>query len=317
MTYACDLLKTSAENSRPPHKSLLLTGGSGFIGSHLVPVLHAQGYAITVLTRNPDKTARHFNYAVTTVEQLDDLQDDNFDVVINLAGQGITDKRWTPEIKKQLRDSRIITTRKLINYLQNKNKKPELLISGSAVGYYGLRDSDELLDETSSTDASFSSRLCADWEAEARHAETLAIRPCYLRTGIVLGKNGGALRKMLPPFKIGLGGPMGSGRQWMSWIHIDDLLAIVLCAINNKEIKGAINATAPNPVTNKTFSSILGRRLKRPAFLSMPAFILKLMLGEMAVELLLSGQRVIPNKMLDAGYKFQYVELEEALSDLV
>ena len=310
-------LKKSAENSRPPHKSILLTGGSGFIGSHLVPVLLAQGYNITVLTRYPDKTARHFNYAVTAVEQLAVLQDDNFDVVINLAGQGISDKRWTPEIKKQLRDSRIITTRKLLNYLQNKNKKTELLISGSAVGYYGLSESDELHDETSSADASFSSRLCADWESEARHAEALAIRTCYLRTGIVLGKSGGALRKMLPPFKMGLGGPMGSGKQWMSWIHIDDLLAIVLCVINNKEIKGAINATAPNPVTNKDFSSILGRRLKRPAFLPMPAFILKIMLGEMAVELLLSGQRVIPKKILDAGYKFQYAELDDALSDLV
>ncbi len=310
-------MKTSAEKPGPPYKSILITGGSGFIGSHLVPVLLAQGYEITVLTRNPDKTARHFNYAVTAAEQLDVLQDDNFDVVINLAGQGITDKRWTPEIKKQLRDSRIITTKKLINYLQNKNKKPELLISGSAVGYYGFSESDELLDETFSADTSFSSKLCTDWEAEAQPAEALAIRTCYLRTGIVLGKNGGALRKMLPPFKMALGGPMGSGRQWMSWIHIDDLVAIVLFAINNKGINGAINATAPHPVTNKAFSSTLGHQLKRPAFLPMPAFILKLMLGEMAVELLLSGQRVIPKKMLDAGYKFQYAELEDALSDLV
>ncbi len=263
-------------------KRLLITGGSGFIGSRLVPVLLDQGHDVTVLTRNPDKTALHFNHAVTTVEQLNKLNDtEAFDVVINLAGQGITDKRWTQNIKKQIRDSRISTTQNLISYLQGVEKKPELLISGSAIGYYGMQG-DEPLDEQASADNSFSSRLCVDWEREAQHAEVLGIRTCYLRTGIVLGKKGGALSKMLPAFKLGLGGPMGSGRQWMSWVHIDDLIGIILHVFDNKDVKGAINATAPNPVSNKVFSSILGRGLKRPAFLPMPAFVLKLMLGEMA-----------------------------------
>lgn len=298
-------------------KRFLITGGSGFIGSRLVPVLLEQGHDVTVLTRNPDKTAQHFKHAVTTVEQPGALNDtEAFDVVINLAGQGITDKRWTQGIKKQIRDSRIMTTQKLISYLQRARKKPELLISGSAIGYYGLQD-DKPLDEQAAGDASFSSKLCLDWEHEAQHAEALGIRTCYLRTGIVLGKKGGALSKMLPAFKMGLGGPMGSGNQWMSWIHIDDLVGIILNTIINKKITGPINATAPNPVTNKVFSSTLARVLKRPAFLPMPAFILKLMLGEMAIELLLSGQRVIPNKMLDAGYDFQYAELENALHDVV
>ncbi len=298
-------------------KRLLITGGSGFIGSRLVPVLLAQGYEVLVLTRNPKKTAEHFNHTVTTIKQFDELSDaDGFDVVINLAGQGITDKRWTPRIKKQLRNSRIITTQNLIGYLQVANKKPECLISGSAIGYYGDQG-DKLVDEEMSGDNSFSSELCSDWELEAQQAEALGIRTCCLRTAIVLGKNGGALAKMLPAFKLGLGGAMGNGKQWMSWVHIDDLIGIILYAINHKDVKGAINGAAPNPVSNKTFSSTLARVLKRPAFLPMPAFVLKLMLGEMAEELLLSGQRVKPKKMLAAGYEFQYAELENALREIL
>ena len=298
-------------------KRLLITGGSGFIGSRLVPVLLDQGYDVTVLTRKPEKTALHFKQLVSTIKQLDRLNDtDVFDIVINLGGQGITDKRWRQGIKKQLRESRITTTRKLLSYLQAAKKKPELLISGSAIGYYG-NQGEKLIDESMSGDSSFSSKLCFDWEHEAQQAEVLGIRTCYLRTGIVLGKEGGALSKMLPAFKLGLGGPMGNGRQWMSWIHLDDLIGIILYVINNKDIKGAINGSAPNPVTNKTFSSTLASVLKRPAFLPMPAFVLKLMLGEMAEELLLSGQRVMPKKILDAGYYFQYADLDNALSEVV
>ncbi len=298
-------------------KRLLITGGSGFIGSRLVPGLLAQGYEVTVLTRNPEKTAEHFHHTVSTIKQLDELRDvDGFDVVINLAGQGITDKRWTPRIKKQLRDSRIITTQKLINFLQTVKKKPECLISGSAIGFYGDQG-DKLVDEEIPGDNSFSSKLCSDWEYEAQQAEALGVRACYLRTAIVLGKNGGALAKMLPAFKLGLGGAMGNGRQWMSWIHIDDLIAIILHAIHHKDIKGAINGSSPNPVSNKVFSLTLARALNRPAFLTVPAFLLKLMLGEMAGELLLSGQRVMPKKMLEAGYEFQYAELENALHEVL
>ena len=302
-------------------KRLLIAGGSGFIGSYLVPVLLDQGYEVTVMTRNPDKTAQHFNHRVAVadydMEQLDVLNEQQgFDVVINLAGQGITDKRWTPNVKRQLRESRLLTTLKLTDYFQHASHKPGLFISGSAIGYYRLQQ-DQLLDEQVSGDNSFASKLCADWEHEARQAEALGIRTCYLRTGIVLGNNGGALSKMLPAFKMGMGGPMGTGKQWMSWVHVNDLVGIIVSIINNAEIKGAVNGTAPNPVSNKVFSSTLGRVLKRPAFLPMPAFVLKLLLGEMAEELLLSGQRVIPKKILAAGYEFQYADLEDALRDLL
>lgn len=298
-------------------KRLLISGGSGFIGTQLVPVLLDLNYNVTVLTRHPDKTASHFNRTVTTIKHLNMLNDtETFDVVINLAGQGITDNRWTPGIKKQLRESRITTTQQILSYLQAAKKKPELFISGSAIGYYGDQG-ENFVNEQTTGDSSFSSKLCFDWEHEAQQAEVLGIRTCYLRTGIVLGKKGGALSKMLPAFKLGLGGPMGSGRQWMSWIHISDLIGIILHIVNDKGIEGAVNATAPNPVTNKGFSSTLASALNRPAFMPMPAFVLKLMLGEMALELLLSGQRVMPEKILDAGYDFQYAELEKALSEVV
>jgi uncharacterized protein (TIGR01777 family) len=298
-------------------KRLLITGGSGFIGSQLIPVLIAQGYEVLVLTRNPEKTAKHFNHSVFTVQQLDKLdKSERFDVVINLAGQGITDKRWSPGIKEQLRDSRIATTRKLIHFLQSVEEKPDIFISGSAIGFYGNQN-EKIVDEQVAGDNSFSSTLCYDWEHEAQQAEALGIRTCYLRTGIVLGKNGGALAKMLPAFKMGLGGAMGDGRQWMSWIHINDLIGIILYLINHKDISGAVNGTSPNPVTNNIFSSTLARVLKRPAILPMPAFVLKLMLGEMAEELLLSGQRVLPDKIIRAGYEFQYAELEEALCEVL
>lgn len=299
------------------NKRLLITGGSGFIGSRLVPVLSAQGFEVTVMTRDPDRTALHFKHTVATIKQLDSLKHSGgFDVVINLAGQGITDRRWTHTIKKQLRQSRLITTQNLIRYLLEIEKRPECFISGSAVGYYG-NQGDKVIDEQVSGDSSFASKLCYDWERKAQLAEVMGIRTCYLRTGIVLGKKGGALSRMLPAFKFGLGGRMGNGRQWMSWIHIDDLVGIILYIINHQAINGAVNGTAPKPVTNKEFSSTLARVLKRPAMLPMPAFALKLMLGEMAQELLLSGQRVMPKKLLDAGYEFRYTQLEQALTEIV
>ena len=313
----------------------LITGGSGFIGTQLIKQLLLEGHVVTVLTRDEVKTLNHFDTVmkqakiernapnstqstVKTITSFDQLtDDDNFDVIINLAGQGIANKRWSDEVKQQLIDSRINTTRALYGYIKDTLIKPDVVISGSALGFYGFQHGDKQLNEFAQGDDSFSSKLCASWEAEAKPIEALGIRTCYLRTGIVLGKNGGALAKMLPPFKLGLGGPMGSGKQWMSWIHMNDIVGIIRYAVENETISGAINATAPTPVNNKTFSSMLGNALKRPAFLPMPAFVLKLMMGQMAEELLLSGQRVMPQKILDAGYSFTFKQLPDALKEVL
>ena len=307
----------------------LITGGSGFIGTQLVKQLLLESHDVTVLTRDEVKTANHFhslmlerkhqNHSkVKTISDLESLNPEtSFDVVINLAGQGIADKQWSESVKQQLIDSRVNTTKVLFDYLKDALVKPDVFISGSALGYYGLGEDDKPIDENGSTDSSFSSHLCQLWEAEAEKIEALGIRTCYLRTGIVLGKNGGALAKMLAPFKMGLGGPMGNGKQWMPWIHMDDIIGIIRYAIDHVDIKGAINGTAPSPLTNKMFSKTLGSVLKRPAFFTMPAFVVKLLFGQMGEELLLSGKRVVPEKITKAGYDFKYKVLESALKALV
>jgi len=301
------------------NKKFLITGGSGFIGSRLIPQLLSMGNEITLLTRTPMRTANKFKKAVTVIDQFNKIENTaNFDIVINLAGQGIADKRWTDKVKQRLRDSRLKITHSLVDCLARLEYKPECMISGSAIGYYG-DCSDEIVDESFQRDntLNFSQKLCIDWEQEASHAETLGIRTCYLRTGIVLGADGGALARMLLPFKMGLGGPIGDGHQWMSWVHIDDLIGIMLYAMEHKNIRGPLNGTAPNPVTNKEFSTKLGKRLNRPAFLPLPSFAVSLLMGQMGEELLSSGQRVIPEKIMDAGYEFKFRYLERALADII
>ena len=309
----------------------LITGGSGFIGTELVKQLLLENHDVTVLTRNEVKTAQHFEAVINdvreehqskskvkTVSSIDAISpDQSFDVVINLAGQGIADKRWSDDVKQQIVDSRISTTQDLYQYLKDAHIKPDVFISGSALGFYGVSESDDEINESGETDNSFSSVLCQQWEAEAEKIAGLGIRSCYLRTGIVLGKDGGALTKMLPPFKMALGGPIGSGKQWMSWIHLQDIVGIIRFAVENETVKGPINGTAPKPVTNKVFSKTLGKSLKRPAIFPMPAFVVKMLFGQMGEELLLSGKRVVPEKIVEAGYEFKYSQLEKALKDIV
>jgi len=328
--YLINKTGPSGRNKFMYEERYLITGGSGFIGTQLVKQLLLDQQEVTVLTRDCVKTANHFSHLmagsgtknkVSAIDNLESLNPEiSFDVVINLAGQGIADKRWTDDVKQQLLDSRINTTEVLYDYLKDVMVKPDVFISGSALGYYGLgknlQDKDTPIDETGLPDDSFSSQLCLAWEKEAQFIEALGIRTCYLRTGIVLGNNGGAVSKMLPAFKLGMGGPIGNGKQWMSWIHRDDLIGIIRYLIENKKLSGAINGTAPEPVTNKVFSSTLGKILKRPAFIPVPAFVLKLILGQMAEELLLSGLRVTPAKILDSGYEFKFTKLREALADV-
>ncbi|GAB1264174.1 TIGR01777 family oxidoreductase [Aurantivibrio infirmus] len=293
--------------------NLLITGGTGFIGTALCSHLSDQ-HDITLKTRYPESISGNIK-GISSLSQLAPTK--VFDVVINLAGEPIANKRWSKNQKRKIIDSRINGTEELVNFFKNSKEKPSLLISGSAIGYYGVGSTNETIDEDNSGDKSFSSSLCTTWENTAMQAESLGIRTCTLRTGIVLGKNGGALKKMLLPFKLGLGGRIGTGNQWMSWIHIDDLIGIINYCIEHKDLHGPINGTAPNPTSNAEFTKILSKTLKRPAFFHLPSPIIKFLAGEMGEELLLAGKKVVPSKILAAGYNFKYAYLEEALSNIL
>lgn len=294
---------------------ILITGGTGFLGSHLIQRLSQQGYELTVLSRNADKVTQKFGHLVSPATRIADLPDaGTFKAVINLAGAGIFDRYWTNARKQILRESRIQLTQNLVKWINSSKAPCEVLISGSAIGIYGDQG-DTILEESSHSLADFSSQLCEDWEKAALEA-TAATRVCLIRTGLVLGNNGGLLQRMRLPFQLGLGGTIGNGRQWMSWIHIEDWLSIVDYLINNPKLKGPFNATAPNPVTNQTFSTCLAGTLKRPMLLPLPASPMKLLLGEMA-SLVLGSQRVLPQRLLAEGFKFEYPELEAAMHKLL
>lgn len=290
---------------------VLITGGTGFIGRHVCAALLSRGDQVVVLSRS--LTGSELDSRVQRVTQLSQIEG-QVDAVINLAGEPIVDKRWTDQRKQLLRASRIDTTRVLNAWIAEQEKKPGVMVSGSAVGFYGSQD-EKLLGESAEPKAGFSHQLCADWESEAMLAEKMGVRVCVIRTGIVLG-NGGALGKMLLPFKLGLGGPIADGHQWMSWIHIQDEVAAILWLLDHPVLEGAFNLTAPRPVSNEVFSKSLGKALGRPAFFRMPGFVMELMLGE-ASELLIEGQRVIPEKLLASGFSFRFEELDDALADVL
>lgn len=290
---------------------VLITGGTGFIGRALCKQLFQAGHHITVLTRNSAAVALP---GVRLISRLDEAQ--GVDAVVNLAGEPLAEGRWNAARKQCFRDSRIGTTQALLSWIKSLPQRPRVLVSGSAIGYYGASD-DRLLDEAAPSGEDFAATLCRDWETEALKARALDLRVCTLRIGIVLGADGGALAKMLPPFKLGAGGPMGSGAQWMSWVRRSDLINLICWLLGNEAASGAYNGTAPVPVTNREFARTLGAVLKRPAVLPMPAFVLKLMFGEMAESLLLSGQRVVPSKAEAEGFVFEHRELEPALRDLL
>ena len=295
--------------------SILVTGGSGFIGRHFCEAATQLGMQLCVLTRNPQNAARKLPSSVQLISRLSELSADYTpDIILNLAGEPLADGRWTHRRKQKFYDSRINTTDSLFDFFANRETAPKLLISGSAIGYYG--PGEQAVDETGEGIDGFSHQLCRTWENSAKRFESLGCRICYLRTGIVLG-DAGALARMLPAFKMGLGGPIGSGKQWMSWIHIDDMVAIILHCINNPAIQGAVNATAPHPVINADFGSALAATLQRPDFLTMPAFMVKILFGEMGEELLLQGQKVIPAKILASGFEFKYANLNTALKNLL
>ena len=291
---------------------ILITGGTGFIGSALTRNLILAGYQVTVLSRNPDSVKNNCGLGAEALGNLKQIKnDDSYDVFINLAGAPIFDAYWTDARKLVIRDSRICLTEELTALIARMVVKPKLLISGSAIGYYGDQG-DTVLTEQSVAVTDFSHRLCADWETAARKAEHYGVRVCLIRTGLVLDHGGGLLQRLLLPFRLGLGGRLGDGKQWMSWIHREDWLKIALTMITDTSMSGAYNATSPNPVTNTQFTQALARCLKRPALIPLPGILLKMLLGEMS-QLLLGSQRVMPKRLLEQGFTFQYTDVSSAI----
>jgi uncharacterized protein (TIGR01777 family) len=293
---------------------ILITGGTGLIGQQLCNVLHAQGHQITVLSRSPDSVSTKCGSFVKAISTLDEwVPEMTFNVVINLAGEPIADKFWSAKRKQLLWDSRVTLTEKLVSKIAATSVKPSLLLSGSAIGYYGNRD-DEELDEGSTAGHGFAAELCSAWEHAALAAEQLGVRVCLLRTGLVLSNQGGILSKMRLP--LGVGVRFGNGAQWMSWIHISDYVQIVLRLIADDQANGAFNMTAPQPVTNKNFTQILVNLQQGLTTVTAPAFLLKMLLGERA-GLLSEGQRILPKKIQASSYTFTYPELSGALNVLL
>jgi uncharacterized protein (TIGR01777 family) len=306
--------------------TVLITGGTGFIGRHLCQQLVAENWQVIVLTRSSKAGTRQLpddvRHKVRLIESLDQLEPELvIDGLINLAGEPLAKGRWTAARKEKFYTSRIGTTEQLCAFFSARTQRPKVVISGSAIGFYGGGTGDsngdnKPVDESSPVVDNFSHQLCSSWEQSAAAFEALGARLVYLRTGIVLG-HGGALEKMLPPFKLALGGPIGDGQQWMPWIHLEDVVALIMHCLSCDNISGPVNATAPNPVSNAEFSRTLGVVLRRPALLAMPALMVKILFGQMGEELLLQGRQVIPRKVQDSGFNFQYPLLQQALSNLL
>ncbi|VVN45312.1 Epimerase family protein [Pseudomonas fluorescens] len=294
---------------------ILLTGGTGLIGRQLCRHWLSQGHRLTVLSRTPEKVANICGAEVRGIARLEDLGQEPLDAIINLAGAPIADRPWTSRRKALLWSSRISLTETLLAWLESREQKPQVLISGSAIGWYGDGGERELTEDSPPVIDDFASQLCIAWEETAQRAEALGVRVIFVRTGLVLSAEGGFLSRLLLPFKFGLGGPLGNGRQWMPWIHIKDQIALIDFLLHREDASGPYNACAPNPVRNREFAKTLGSVLHRPAFMPMPALALKVGLGELSL-LLLGGQKAQPARLLEAGFTFQFTELRAALDDL-
>ena len=301
-----------------------ITGATGFVGSRLVEKLKAEGHQILVLTRNLERAKRIFPasafpnleiFAYRPTESGDWQQSiADCDAVVNLAGEPIAE-RWTPEHKKAILESRQLGTRKIVEAIALADPKPSVLINASAIGYYGTSET-ATFDEDSPGGNDFLAEVCKKWEAEAQKVKEAGVRLVILRIGIVLDKDGGALAKMLPPFKLFAGGPLGSGRQWFSWIHRDDLVNLIVEALKRPDIEGTFNATAPNPVRMNQFCQTLGEVMNRPSWLPVPGFALETLLGEGA-KVVLEGQQVLPKKIQSLAFQYQYPTLKSALEGII
>ena len=300
---------------------IIITGGTGLIGKALCPLLLADGHLVTVLSRTPD-AARGMPRGVR-IEEWDGKTPEGWsqlvngaDAIVNLAGAGIADSRWTAQRKQLLRESRIHAGLAIQKAIQQAVQKPKVLIQSSAVGYYGAHTDDELITEAAAPGKDFLAKVCFDWEMSTAPVSKMGVRRPVIRTGVVLSKDGGALPKMLLPFKFFAGGPIGSGKQWLPWIHISDQVRAIKFLLDHPSADGPFNLAAPNPVNNKQFGEILGAIMRRPAFMPTPGLAMKAVFGEMST-VLLDGQRAVPQRLEALGFAFTYPTLREALSDLL
>lgn len=289
---------------------ILVSGGTGLVGSKLVELLKRKGHDVSILSRRPDGPGVvHWEPGSG---RIDGKKLEGYDAVVHLAGENIASERWTEAKKQQIRESRVAVTKMLAEALAACASPPQVLVSASAIGFYGDRGSEELT-EASRAGSGFLAEVCRDWEGATAPASDAGIRVVNLRIGVVIGKGGGAIAKMLPPFQLGLGGPLGSGKQYMSWIANEDLAEMVLFAIEHAELSGPVNAVAPQPLTNAQFTKVLGQVISRPTIFPVPSFGLKILMGEMADELLLSSTRVLPAKLTGAGFSYKQADLSSAL----
>lgn len=300
---------------------IIITGGTGLIGRPLSAALAADGHDVTVLSRNPEKvkgmaaSVKLARWDGETAQGWGQLAD-GADAIINLAGEGIADGRWSDARKQRIRQSRIKAGKAVMEAISAAAVKPKVLVQSSAVGYYGTNTGDKLVDESCSPGNDFLSKVCFDWEMSTAAASRLGVRRPVIRTGIVLSNDGGAFPKLLLPFKFFAGGPLGSGKQWLPWIHIADEVRAIQFLLANEQADGPFNLAAPNPVTNAEMAKEIGAVMGRPAFLPAPGFAMKTVLGEMAV-MVLEGQRAVPARLQQLGFQFQYATLQPALRDLI
>jgi uncharacterized protein (TIGR01777 family) len=303
-------------------EKVLIAGATGLIGTALAASCARDGITVAALVRDPSRVGTRLPGA--TLHAWDGTKGppspevfDGVDFVVNLVGEPIAGKRWSEAHKKRVRESRVLATRGLVEAMRARQGRPRVLVQASGTGFYGDRG-DEILTEASPTGTGFLAEICREWEGEAEKASELGVRVVIMRNGLVLARAGGFLAKILPPFRLGVGGHVGTGKQWLPWIHVDDEIGLIRHAMANASVSGVLNAVAPEPATNAQLTTALGRALGRPTVLAAPAFALRLALGgEMAEELILASQRAMPVRTLESGYKFRQPLLEPALKDLV
>lgn len=292
---------------------VLITGSTGLLGKELQKSFTEKGYDLLLASRKEPQDDNHIQWSVE--EGFSDTEKlEGVDIVVHLAGENVSGLRWTDEKKKAIRDSRVLGTRNVVDAISKLKHKPKVFVASSAIGFYGERGEEEVTESSAAGD-NFLAGVCKEWEAESRRAEDAGIRTVLLRTGIVLSKDGGALGTMLTPFKLGVGGVVGSGLQWMSWISMPDQIAAINYVIDNENIRGAVNSVSPNPVTNHDFTKTLGEVLYRPTFLPLPEFAVSMIFGEMGDALLLASTKVRPKRLEDAGFEFKFPNLKEAVEN--